>query len=210
MATMIKICGLKDLAAAQFAADAGADAVGFVAYPPSPRHVTPHQVAAILSALTGEALPVAVFVNPQLSEIYEYVKAGIRTIQLHGDEPASFANEIVGRLGPDIRIWKAFAPGTLAEIDRLIGYPADMFLVDAASATARGGTGQKADWTLAAYAVKRLGKPVILAGGLGPDNVREAILTVKPYGVDASSRLETAPGVKNPDAVRKFIDAARG
>ena len=204
---IVKICGIKDLDTLNVAVEAGADAIGFMGYAKSKRFIEAGKLSEILKAARCPGvLKVGVFVNPTLEEVKRYVEAGIEAVQLHGDESESFAIE----LAKITIVWKALGPKTRAEIDALASYPASKFLVDACSPTGHGGTGLKADWNLARYAVGRLPQPVILAGGLTPENVWQAIQEVKPAGVDVSSGVESAPGIKSHALIRTFIKTARG
>lgn len=202
----IKICGICSPEALLAAFEAGAQAAGFVAYPKSPRYASPEQIDRILrKAPCPGLLKVAVFVNPSLDDIRKCLDAGIDAVQLHGDETADFA----AKAATLAKVWKAFAPRCEKDVERISAFPADAFLLDATTPSARGGTGSLADWSLAQKAVKALSKPLMLAGGLSAANVAEAIRTVKPFGVDASSSLETAPGVKSPSLIRDFVAAAK-
>jgi phosphoribosylanthranilate isomerase len=182
---------------------AGASALGFIAYPKSPRYIPPARVAELVDGVDPAIDRVAVFVNPTLDEIRPYTEAGISVLQLHGGETPAFAEEaaVFGR------IWKAFALRTAEEIDSYLDYPAERFLIDAYSEKAHGGTGTLADWGLAAEAVERLPRPVLLAGGLTPGNVADAITTVQPAGLDLSSGVEVSPGIKDSEKIQAFMAA---
>jgi len=198
----VKICGITRPEDALAAADAGADAIGLV-FAESPRRVTPEQARDVLAALPPLVTPVALFVN----EAPERIRAtcgtlGIGTVQLHGDEAPDLARQLAG-----LCVIKAFHIGEEADLDALRGYPAAAYLLDAKAAGKRGGTGVLLDWTLAAQATA-LGR-IILAGGLRPENVAEAIRRVGPYGVDVSSGVEAEPGRKDPAKVHAFVAAAR-
>ncbi len=205
MSVFVKICGIVRCEDGLAAVAAGADAVGFVAWPRSRRHVAPEQVAGLAGALPGRVRRVGVFVDPAIAEVEAYLAAGIDVVQLHGDEPPRFARQVAARA----EVWKAIRPRHPAEVDSFRGYPATRFLVDAAAPGAPGGTGTVADWQLARHAVEILGVPVLLAGGLSPDNVAEAIAAVGPWGVDVSSGVETAPGRKDHARIHRFIAAVR-
>jgi len=198
----VKICGITRPEDAVAAAEAGADAIGLV-FAESPRRVNIEQARPILATLPPFVTPVALFVNETLERIRQTCDTlGIRTVQLHGDEPPDFARQLAG-----LCVIKAFRIGSEADLDALEGYPAACCLLDAKVAGKRGGTGATFDWSLAAKAARRA--RVILAGGLKPYNVAEAVRRVRPYGVDVSSGVEAAPGRKDPAKVRAFVDLAR-
>ena len=198
----VKICGITRPEDALAAAEAGADAIGLV-FAPSPRRVTPEQAAAILAALPPFVTPVALFVDEPPERIRRIVQPlGIRTVQLHGDESPAVALEL-----RDLCVIKAFRIGAEADLAPLAGYPAAACLLDSQVAGRRGGTGVAFDWRLAAQAARH--SRIILAGGLRPENVAEAIRLVRPYGVDTSSGVESEPGRKDSAKVRAFVEAAR-
>jgi phosphoribosylanthranilate isomerase len=196
-----KVCGMTRLTDALHAAQHGATAVGFVFWSRSPRYVDPGRAAAIIKELPATVTPVGVFVNQPIDEIQRIVIAsGITAIQLHGDEPAVYA----GALGWPV--WRAVA--LQHADDTLPAWPeSTTILLDAHDAIRRGGTGRTIDWQAAARVAAR--RRVVLAGGLTPENVRDAIGTVHPAGVDVSSGVERAPGVKDPDKVARFLERAR-
>jgi phosphoribosylanthranilate isomerase len=198
---MLKVCGITRLSDARHAVEQGATALGFVFWPRSPRYVDPERIADIISALPAPVTTVGVFVNQTLEGVRTAVEtAGVNVVQLHGDEPAEFGDA----LGyPIVRsmtlvdandVMKAWPPGT-------------PLLLDAADRERRGGTGVTVDWPLAAALARQ--RRVILAGGLTPENVGDAIDTVNPYGVDVSSGVEAAPGVKDVQKVARFLETAR-
>ncbi len=192
---VIKICGITNVEDALVAAEAGAQAVGFVFYPGSPRYVRPETAATIARALPGHIWKVGVFVNESREEIEAVVRAvSLDVVQVHGE----------CGWPKGVRIWRAVAVGPGFDPEALDPTGVEAFLLDAPSSGAWGGTGTPCDWTAAA----RVRHRVVLAGGLGPDNVQEAIRVVQPWGVDASSRLELSPGKKDPDKVRAFVRAA--
>jgi phosphoribosylanthranilate isomerase len=197
----LKICGITRLSDARHAIDNGATALGFVFWPRSPRAVTPNQAAGIIRELPGGVLTVGVFVNESLDGIRRIVtETGIGAVQLHGDEPATFAAEISQPILRSVTlddgeaVWGAWPRGTT-------------WLLDAADPVRRGGTGRQVDWSRAA--TLSLDRRVVLAGGLTPANVAEAIEAVRPYGVDVSSGVEATPGVKDVDKVAQFLANAR-
>lgn len=198
----VKICGITRAEDAAAAADAGADAIGLV-FAESPRRVSVAQAQAIVAALPPGVTPVALFVDEPLAGIIATCRAlGVRTVQLHGDE----SPELARALG-DLCVIKAFRVGSQADLEALRGYPASAYLLDAKVAGKRGGSGVRLDWDLASRATA-LGR-IILAGGLSPDNVAEAIRRVRPYGVDVSSGVESSAGRKDPAKVQAFVAAAR-
>jgi phosphoribosylanthranilate isomerase len=198
---LVKICGITRLTDALHATEHGASALGFVFWPKSPRYIDPDRAGAIISALPPTLMTVGVFVNETVEAIQDVVKrAGLTTLQLHGDEPPAYADALPW---PVMRAMRAEDVATTA------WPPETTLLLDAMDASTRGGTGVRIDWDRAA-AVVRGGRKVILAGGLTPDNVVEAIETVHPFGVDVSSGVEASPGVKDLDKVARFLANARG
>lgn len=202
----VKICGITNLEDAQAAVAAEADALGFVCYRKSPRFVEPEVIRQIVTDLPPFVLSVGVFVNEELKVVRDLMdRCGLSLAQLHGDEDAAYC-EALGR--PVLKAIRLRARGDFLSLAELKGRAQVRgILVDAYSDAGYGGTGQVADWGLAAEAAK-LGL-VILSGGLNPENVGEAIKTVRPYGVDVSSGVEARPGRKNHAKVRAFIQAAK-
>jgi phosphoribosylanthranilate isomerase len=200
----VKICGICRAEDAAAAAAAGADAIGLV-FAESPRHVSVAQAQAIVAELPPSVTPVALFVNESPGSMLGTCEVlGIRTVQLHGDEPPQVARQLAAA---GVRVIRAFRIGEEADLDAIRGYPASAYLLDSKVKGKAGGTGVALDWALAARAAA-LGR-TILAGGLTPENVAEAIRRVRPYGVDVSSGVERAPGVKDAAKVRAFVAAAR-
>ena len=201
----MKVCGITSVADGRAAAEAGADAVGFI-FAESPRRVGVEEVQKISIALPENVLKVGVFVNAPPAEVLGTAsEAGLDVAQLHGDEtPEEVAAVRAGGLAvmKAVRVRNAEA---VAEVER---FDADLVLVDAYSEKRRGGTGETFDWRVAKSLKGR--DNIVVSGGLGPENVRAAIDFFEPYGVDASSSLEDAPGKKNEDSVRRFIVAAKG
>ena len=197
----LKICGITRLSDALHAVEHGAGALGFVFWPQSPRYITPERAAEIIAALPPGVDAVGVFVNEPVDSIRAVVaQTGISTIQLHGDEAPAYADA----LG-----WPVLRAITVEQAEQASAAwpPETLFLMDAADPVRRGGTGSTIDWQQAASAAR--GRRIVLAGGLTPDNVADAIGTVRPFGVDVSSGVEDAPGVKNPDKVARFLKSAR-
>jgi phosphoribosylanthranilate isomerase len=202
--TEIKICGITRIEDALCAAESGADAVGFIFHPASPRCVTPERAKAIVAELPAGIVTVGVFVNRPAAEVERTAEAcRLDLIQLHGDESPAYC-----RLFPAGRIVKAVSPRTPEELGRLADYDVRAFLVDARDPGRYGGTGKRADWELAA----RLGRerPLILAGGLHAGNIAEAMGAVAPRAVDINSGCELAPGIKDHDQMWRIIGMIRG
>jgi phosphoribosylanthranilate isomerase len=197
-----KVCGMTRLTDALHAVQHGATAVGFVFWPRSPRYIEPERAAEIIRELPGTVTAVGVFVNQPVDEIRRIAAAtGITAIQLHGDEPSAYA-EVLGW-----PVWRAL-PLDLADDESLLDWPpSTTILLDTHDPVRRGGTGQTIDWTQAARVATQ--RRIVLAGGLTPENVQDAIVAVRPYGVDVSSGVEEAPGVKDFDKVARFLERAR-
>lgn len=200
----IKVCGMTRASDAKLAAELGAWAVGFVFHPASPRYVTPQAAARIARELPAGIERVGVFVDATAGAIRAVAgEVGLTLAQLHGDETP----ELAASLG--MRFVRAVRPRNVADLGVLSGFSkAELLLVDGYSSAARGGTGVPADRELAREA-KRYGR-LLLAGGLTPENVAGAIRDVQPDGVDVSSGVERAPGIKDEEKMRKFFEAARG
>jgi len=200
MRVRVKICGITTPEDALTAAEAGADAIGVVFYKKSPRYVSPQKAREIARVLPPFVDVVGVFVDAPRKEVKEIAKlAGLSALQFHGEEPPGYCT------GWNIRVIKAFRAGERFNPPKLALYKVNGYLLDAYHPELPGGTGQIADWDVALRA-KEYG-PVILAGGLSPENVAEAVKKVRPFGVDVSSGVEKAPGVKDPEKVRAFIEA---
>jgi len=199
----IKICGLTNADDAQAAIEAGADFVGFVIYTQSPRGVEASALPGILDRLSGTFRVVAVVVNPSPEAVARLVAdSPIHAVQFHGDEDAAAA------AGCACRVWRSVSYRDADWVPNPARWTqAERFVVDAAAPGRYGGTGQRADWAMArALAAERT---VMLAGGLTPETVADAIREVRPAGVDVVSGVESRPGRKDRDAVRRFIAAAR-
>lgn len=205
---VVKICGLTEPAGMAAAVEAGADLVGFVFFPPSPRSLTPAQAAALAVPGAGR---VGLFVDPSDALLEEVLAAvPLDVIQLHGEETPARCAEVRGRFGRPVM--KALGIATRADLDALAAYaPAvDRFLLDAKAppgATRPGGNAAAFDWSVVAGA--EIPRPWLLAGGLTPENVAEAIRVSGAPGVDVSSGVERAKGVKDPARVAAFVRAAR-
>jgi len=202
----IKICGITNVEDAEVAVMAGADALGFVMYRKSPRHVEAAVARSIVAGLPPFILPIGVFVNEDASAVRTLMdECGFALAQLHGDESALYCQNL-GR--PALKAVRLKDRGTFLALAEFQGRAnVRGFVIDAFSDQAYGGTGQTVDWTLAEEAARST--PILLAGGLTPSNVSEAIQVVRPYGVDVSSGVEKSPGKKDPAKVKAFIEAAR-
>jgi len=198
----VKICGLTNADDARCALDSGADYLGFVLYPDSPRGISAQKMLEILDELEQPVKAVGVFVN----EDREFVQtvaddAGLFAAQIHGDEDAAMFEDMPLPLWRAVRIEEGVCRPDPAE------WQAVRYVVDAAVPGLYGGTGIAADWGAAARMAESL--PLMLAGGLTPENVAEAIRTVRPLGVDTAGGVEREPGQKDRDKVRKFVEAAK-
>ncbi len=211
----IKICGIKTLADARAAVDAGANAIGLNFYEKSPRYVSMDVAAGIAGAMPGDVTVIGVFVNSSAERMNCVASSvGLHAFQLHGDEPPA----LLGELNGDCRIVRArrWSERGLQDVAddlqacfELGGRRADAVLLDAAVTGQFGGTGSTLPWAALKDYQQWLGKtPLILAGGLNPENVVEAIHTVRPGGVDVASGVECSPGVKDALKLRSFIQAA--
>jgi len=206
MAVKVKICGITNPADARLAVEAGADALGFVFWPKSPRNLSPSAARAIIKGLPPFVLTVGVFVNEDVGRIKETAaQAGLSCVQLHGDETPARAVDVVEMACP--RVIKAFRVAEGFDIISLDAYSVQACLLDAYKPGVPGGTGETFDWGTAVEAAKR--NRIILSGGLTPDNVGQAVDMVRPYAVDVSSGVEAAPGIKDAAKVRRFIEAAK-
>jgi len=199
---LIKICGITNLEDALAAVEAGADMLGFNFYRPSPRYVEPSLAREIIERLPKSVLTVGVFVNePDIESIAKV--AGVDALQLHGDESPAECRRL--------QHWHVIKALSVAEnFDATVvkDYDVNAVMLDTRHKTLRGGTGQVFDWSLARQA-SALGIKMVLAGGLSPDNIAEAIAQVNPYAVDACSGVETKPGIKDHARVKGFITNAR-
>ena len=204
----VKICGITNYKDAEAACRFGADALGFV-FAKSPRRITPDKAKDIIKKLPPHIVTVGVFVDENREKVLKIARdCRLDCLQLHGNESPGYCKE----LKKCYKIIKAVRVSDKESLKKLKGYDVDAFLLDSYVKGKKGGTGRKFDWALAAEA-KKLGRrvraPVILAGGLDPVNIEDAIRRVKPYAVDASSGLESSPGRKNHGFVKKFIEKAR-
>ena len=194
----VKICGITNWEDAQASVDGGATALGFIFYKQSPRYIAPEDAAKIIQRLPAGVWKVGVFVNLKPAELERIREAaGLDIVQLQGDEtPAD--------LPAEGRVWKAMHVDEAFTSTRMQAYRAEAFLLDTRSEESYGGTGRTFDWTKATGT----GRRIVLAGGLDADNVRRAIEQVRPWGVDACSRLESSPGRKDHVKLARFLKAA--
>lgn len=199
----VKICGIRRLEDATLAADLGAGAIGFVLWPASPREISVDAARAIAHALPDNVDRVGVFVDQPPDVVAAFVTAiGLDAVQLHGNRDVEDYRDVRARL---IRAMPLDTDDDMAAAEAL---PADVaLLVDAADRVRWGGTGRRANWARAAEMAKQ--RPVILAGGLTPETVKEAIEMVHPWAVDVSSGVEDAPGIKSADRLKRFFDAVQ-
>ncbi|MBA4147854.1 MAG: phosphoribosylanthranilate isomerase [Verrucomicrobia bacterium] len=199
----IKICGITNIEDARAAAEAGADALGFMFFEQSPRNVQIEIAAQITRSVSPFVLKIGVFVNPTPDLVQSAIAhCDLNLLQFHGEETSEFCQQF------GMMTMKAFRVKDAESLDVLPAYRTDAFLLDSYVAGKQGGTGEKFNWDLA-VAAKQFGRPVFLAGGLNAGNVRQAIEQVRPFGIDVSSGVESAPGKKDHQKIRDFISAAR-
>jgi phosphoribosylanthranilate isomerase len=198
----VKVCGITNRRDAETAVEAGADALGFV-FAPGPRRVKPGRAREIIRAVGPWVAAVGVFVNERPEKIRRLASfCGLSAVQLHGDESAACAK----KLRP-LKVIKAFRVAAPRDLRAFREYPAAAYLFDTKIKGIYGGSGKSFDWKI--LKALKTSTPVILSGGLGPRNVARAVRVVRPYGVDASSSLEKAPGKKDAKLVREFIRRAK-
>jgi phosphoribosylanthranilate isomerase len=203
MPVKVKICGMTKVEDALIAAEAGADAIGFVFAEKSPRKISVADAARVSRELPQFLMRVGVFVDAPTDLVYRAMAdCGLSLLQFHGDESPEYCVQF------GLMCMKAFRMRDSSTLQILPAYKTDAWLLDAYSPEKPGGTGQRFDWELATEA-KKLGNPIFLAGGLTPENVAEAVRTVQPFGVDVSSGVEAAPGIKDHAKVREFIKRAK-
>ena len=199
----VKICGITNVEDALLACELGADAIGLNFYNKSPRCISPFAASKIIQKLPPFVAPVGIFVNWQAAPVTSLAKAlGLAAVQLHGDEPPKLVTEIAKK----VSVIKALHIGKGSALPPFAKYRgAIAFLLDAQHSGQYGGTGHTTDWNLAHTAAKS--HRILLAGGLRPENVEEAILAVRPYAVDVTSGVESKPGKKDPAKLRAFFEA---
>lgn len=204
MSVKVKICGITNASDALAAAEAGADALGFMFYDKSPRHVSVRQAAEIIHGLPPFVMKVGVFVDAPEDLVMRAIgDCGLNLLQFHGDESPEYCAQFA------LMSMKAFRMRDSESLKLLSEYATDAWLLDGFVADKLGGTGEQFNWDLAIEA-KKAGRLIFLAGGLTPENVAEAVRKVQPYGVDVSSGVEAEPGRKDHAKVREFIRAAKG
>jgi phosphoribosylanthranilate isomerase len=201
---LVKICGITRAQDADPAVEAGAAAIGFVFWPKSPRYIDPDRARGIASRLPAFVVPVGVFVNQPVEYINQVASlVGLGAIQLHGDEDPDV---LAGLRRPVIKAVPIGDGAGSVDLDRWP--PRTMLLLDVHDPVARGGTGRTIDWDAAASIARR--RRSLLAGGLTPDNVADAIARVQPFGIDVSSGVESAPGIKDHARIRALFEAVNG
>jgi len=199
----IKICGITNIEDAMAVADSGADALGFVFHPASPRYVTPGRAREIIAVLPPAVCTVGVFVNLAAVEVLQIAElCSLDFIQLHGSETREYCRSF-----PRERLIKALSFRSEDEFAIMADYPVRAFLVDAHDPVRFGGTGRTCDWNVAYKAAAR--HPLVLAGGLGTKNILAALEAVRPLAVDLSSGVESAPGKKDHEKIRSVISAVK-
>jgi phosphoribosylanthranilate isomerase len=204
--TRIKHCGITSLHDAHLAAEAGAWALGMIFWPGSPRACDPLEGQAIGAALRRTVELAGVFVNATLSEIEQIAQlVPLSLVQLHGEEGPAFVNEVRRRTGA--RVMKATRVRSSSQLQAARAFHPDLHLLDAHVEGLRGGTGQTLDWDLVTR--HPMTAPIVLSGGLSPDNVARAIEVTRPYAVDVASGTELRPGVKDPELLQAFAAAVR-
>jgi tryptophan synthase beta chain len=201
----VKVCGITNLEDALLCVREGVDILGFNFYPGSPRYIAPDKARCILDQLPSEIFTVGVFVNEKAEDVISIAaRAGVDAVQLHGDETAAFCRDL-----SQLFVIKALRVSDDFEAEAASRYETAAVLLDAFSPDARGGTGRRFDWNVA-QETSRFASKLFLAGGLTPENVSEAIRSVKPYAVDVCSSLESAPGIKSEERLTAFMKAVRG
>ncbi|MCG3148359.1 MAG: N-(5'-phosphoribosyl)anthranilate isomerase [Verrucomicrobiae bacterium] len=200
----VKICGITNRDDALRAVEYGADALGFIFYPPSKRAVTVPVAADICNALPPFVAKIGVFVDELEYEIEKALQDCLLTgLQFHGDEPPGFCQKFPAKSIKAIRVKDETALAAAQE------YDVDAILLDTYTDSERGGSGKTFDWALAKRATELLNPPIILSGGLTVDNVAEAIRQVRPYAVDVASGVEREPGKKDAEKLRRFIEIVK-
>jgi len=206
--TRVKMCGTTRLEDALFAVQQGVDALGFIFYEKSPRNIKIHHAEKIITCLPPFVDRVGVFVNEKTEKVCKASRTGLSALQLHGTETVEYCRE-VRKLLPHCTLIKAFRVGSESCADDFAPYAGivDAFLLDTYVKGEKGGTGEVFDWSILDRL--KLDKPFILAGGLTPDNTKDAVQAVSPYAVDINSGVEVSPGVKDHIKLRALIDSLR-
>jgi phosphoribosylanthranilate isomerase len=203
----VKHCGITSLHDARLAAEAGAWALGTIMWPGSERRCEPDEAARIVAELRRRVEVAGVFVNQPLDEVCGLADGiGLSLVQLHGDEGPSYCAEVARRTGA--KVIKAARVRTGADVQAMEAFHTDFHMLDTHLAGRWGGTGETFDWEL--VALRRATIPLILSGGLTPDNVAAAIAATHPFAVDVASGTEASPGVKDPAKLRAFAEAVEG
>jgi phosphoribosylanthranilate isomerase len=203
----IKFCGITRLEDAELAVSLGAWAIGLNLWPGSKRACDPAEGVRISNALRRKIEIAGVFVNQSLDEVAALADMlHLSIVQLHGDEGPSYANEVARRTGA--KVIKAQSVRLASDVVAIQAFHTDFHLLDAHREGLRGGTGETFDWTMLNRRHSKV--PLILAGGLTPDNVAEAIAATRPWAVDVASGVESAPGIKDPEKMKAFAEAVRG
>ena len=203
----IKFCGITSLSDARLAVEAGAWAVGTILWPGSERHCAPDEAARIAGELRRQAQIAGVFVNQPLDEVIGLAEGiGLSLVQLHGDEGPSYCAEVARRTGA--KIIKAARVRGGEDVQAMEAFHTDFHLLDTHRSGQWGGTGETFDWEL--VRLRRSSVPLILSGGLTPENVADAIAATQPFAVDVASGTEASPGVKDPEKLAAFAEAVRG
>jgi phosphoribosylanthranilate isomerase len=204
VSTRVKICGITRLEDAEQAHACGAWAIGILMWPGSPRYCDLESAAAIATAMRRRLEVAGVFVNTPLDEVVAVTReVPLTLLQLHGDEGPSYCEEARRRTG--LKVMKAARVRDMTTVRELATYHTDLHLLDAFVPGRHGGTGERFDWEIAA--AHPGDPPLVLSGGLDPDNVADAIAIAKPFAVDVASGVEAQPGIKDPDKVRRFFEA---
>jgi phosphoribosylanthranilate isomerase len=203
----VKICGITNLEDARLALELGADMLGFNFYEKSARYISPENARRLIEDIPNDTENVGVFVNMEEYRVGEFVDLlGLRTVQLHGDESADFVSNL--RCCTNAKVIKALRVGSDFSVESIQESRSDSVLLDAYARGQYGGTGESFEWSIAADAAG-LVPELILAGGLTPENVTEAVQTVRPFAVDVASGVESAPGKKDPAKLEAFIRNAK-
>lgn len=206
----IKICGITRNADARAAVDLGADALGAVFYAPSSRAIAVTRLADIFAGVHESVQVTALFVDPSPQEVEAVLDCNVVSrLQFHGEESESFCRSFGMPYFKAIRVGGGQMPDVNSVVSAIAEHQAaELILLDSYCQKAPGGTGMTFDWELAAAIVAATDKRVVLAGGLSPDNIGDAVNKVRPYGVDVSTGVESAPGIKDKDKLRQFIEGA--